>query len=294
MSTLYPGALDTGTSLPNPSSSNAPNSPSHAGLHTSENGAIIATQTKVGTGASTPVANTLLFGTGTGTSAWTALTSANLAATVSDETGSGSLVFATTPTLITPKVDTINENTLNNGVTIAGVSIKSGVIQGTPLANNAVLNANVADAAITPAKLFAGTGTTWPYQSYTPTFANTTLGNGTVTGKYSQIGKLVNFKARFTLGSSSAMGSTPTVTLPVTAQTLISSGTTNGDPLGTASLYDSSASSVWAALIYATSTSVAIIYTWGTTPQTSGIASSTPFTWAVGDQMIVSGTYEAA
>lgn len=152
MATNFPSSLDNSTSLPNPSSSNAPNSPSHAGLHTSENGAIIATQTKVGTSASTPVANTLLFGTGTGTSAWTALTSANLAATVSDETGSGSLVFATTPTLITPKVDTINENTLNNGVTVGGVSLKAGVISTSLSVPTAAIQAN----AITTAKLATG------------------------------------------------------------------------------------------------------------------------------------------
>lgn len=130
MASKFPAALDDGTTLPNPAAGNAPNSPSHAGLHDNENAGIIAAQTKIGTGASTPVASTFLFGTGTGTSAWTAPTSAQVAAAVSDETGSGSLVFATTPTLVTPKVDTINESTLNNGVTVGGVSLKAGFVSG--------------------------------------------------------------------------------------------------------------------------------------------------------------------
>lgn len=124
----YPASLDNGTSLPNPTSVSTQANPDHASLHSSENAAIIAAETKLGTGASTPASGTLLIGTGAGTSAWSTLTSAQLAAVLSDETGTGSAVFATTPTLVTPKVDTINENTPGNGVTVGGVNLKSGVI----------------------------------------------------------------------------------------------------------------------------------------------------------------------
>lgn len=124
----FPTSLDTGVSLPTPSAANNTNSPSHAGLHGAENAAIIATETKLGIGATTPAANQLLVGTGAGTSAWQGLTSAQLLAILSDETGSGSAVFANTPVLITPKVDTINENTTNNGVTVGGVNLKAGAI----------------------------------------------------------------------------------------------------------------------------------------------------------------------
>lgn len=140
----YPASLDTGVSLPNPTGTSTQANPDHAGLHSSENAAIIAVEGKVGTGASTPTANTILFGTGVGTSAWTQLTSAQLAASLSDETGTGSAVFANTPTLITPKMDTINENTPGNGVTVAGVNLKSGVIT-TP--------SSVTDTAIAAAAL---------------------------------------------------------------------------------------------------------------------------------------------
>lgn len=148
----FPTSKDDGTSLPNPQATDKQNSPDHASLHTATNSAVIAVETKVGTGASTPASNTLLFGTGAGTSAWQTLTSSQLAATLSDETGTGSVVFANTPTLITPKVDTINENTLNNGVTVGGVNLKSGALN----TNNSVVTANIANAAVTANKLSTG------------------------------------------------------------------------------------------------------------------------------------------
>lgn len=111
MSTNFPGSLDNNTTLPNPGSGNATNSPSHAGQHDNENDAIKAIEAKLGIGASTATVGKVLRGTGGGTSAWgqidvttdvAGFTSANLRALVSDETGTGVLVFATSPTLITP------------------------------------------------------------------------------------------------------------------------------------------------------------------------------------------------
>lgn len=128
MSTLYPTAVDDNTTLPNPASDNATNSPSLSDGQSNQNDAIKAIETKLGTGDDTPAANQFLFGTGAGSSAWQALTSAELRSAVSDETGTGSLVFANTPTLVTPKVDTINENTGGNGVSVDGVLLKDGVI----------------------------------------------------------------------------------------------------------------------------------------------------------------------
>lgn len=144
MSVNFPASLDSGTTLPNPTTGSFLNSPSHAGLHDNENAAIIATQTKLGIGSSTPVANTFLFGTGTGASTWQTLTSAAILAAVSDETGTGNLVFNTTPTLVTPKVDTINEATTNNGVTVAGMNIKAGQTSGTNLTAGTVGNSQLA------------------------------------------------------------------------------------------------------------------------------------------------------
>ena len=151
----FPTSLDNSTSIPNPTGTNTQNNPDHAALHSTTGDAVKAVEAKLGIGASTPVANTFLFGTGTGTSAWTVATSAQIAAAVSDETGSGSLVFATTPTLVTPKVDTINESTPSNGVTVGGVNLKSGVINTA----GAVNTTSIAAAAVTANKLATGAAT---------------------------------------------------------------------------------------------------------------------------------------
>lgn len=66
----------------------------------------------------TPVANggTGLTTLAAGLTSWFATpTSANLAAVVSDETGSGSLVFATAPTLVTPNLGGANSDFLRRG-----------------------------------------------------------------------------------------------------------------------------------------------------------------------------------
>lgn len=56
------------------------------------------------------------------------------------------------------------------------------------------------------------------WSSWTPTFAGFTLGNGTATAKYSQVGKIVNWTLTLTCGSTSAStATTATFTLPVTA-----------------------------------------------------------------------------
>ncbi len=73
MATNYPGSLDTSTQQPSPSASTEMDDAGyeHDAVHTNHSGAIIALETKVGTGSSTAAANSVLAGTGSGTSGWT-------------------------------------------------------------------------------------------------------------------------------------------------------------------------------------------------------------------------------
>lgn len=144
MATNFPTSADDSSSLPNPAAGNMTNSPSLSSGQTNQNDAIKAIEAKLGTGSSTPVVSRLLFGTGTGTSAWTQLTSAQLAASLSDETGTGTAVFGTTPTLVTPKVDTINESTPAAGVTIDGVLLKDAKVNGSYVTDGTVASAQLA------------------------------------------------------------------------------------------------------------------------------------------------------
>lgn len=86
-----------------------------SGLLNEIEGDVTALGTKMGTGASTPTTGTVLRGNGTGTSVWgdvvfdtdmATFSSSDLAGKLTDETGSGSAVFGTSPTIATPTLTT--------------------------------------------------------------------------------------------------------------------------------------------------------------------------------------------
>lgn len=164
--TNFPTSLDTISSLPNPGSGDFTTAPSHASQHDVENDALRAIEAKVGIGASTPTASTVLRATGTGTTAYaqvglttdvtgtlpvanggTGITtlgsgvatflgtpsSANLTVAVTDETGTGLLVFNSSPTIVTPTIASFT-NAQHNHSNAAG----GGNIPGSSITSNSI------------------------------------------------------------------------------------------------------------------------------------------------------------
>lgn len=126
------------------------------------------------------------------------------------------------------------------------------------------------------------------WTAYTPTLTNFTLGNGTMSARYVQIGKTVHFSITITFGSTSTFGTGWAVTTPVPMQAA-------GEWRFGVGMKDASAAAQWQGACYGVSGSNISVATLGANGAiTVGLTSTNPFTWTTSDVLTVHGTYEAA
>lgn len=162
-----------------------------------------------------------------------------------------------------------------------GQSLSSGV-WGTALTDmyNAVNDGDLID------NIPALTG---PWATWVPTLANLTLGNGTMTARFQEVGQSVDWYWQFLLGSTSAVGTAPSFTLPAVPGTHYPF--TNPQFPGQVHVLDTGIAERQGALKLAASGVVTMAF-WNATPALATISATTPFTFGTGDYLTAWGKFE--
>jgi hypothetical protein len=128
------------------------------------------------------------------------------------------------------------------------------------------------------------------FSTWTPTWTNLLVGNGTVTARYWRSGPLVALSIRFDYGSSSSIGGSVSFSLPVTA------ASTSSDWNGVCNLTDTGSQTIKGVVRLGSTTTATIRYEAlsGSFMQLAAVAAGAPFTWATGDAFDGTLIYEAA
>lgn len=172
------------------------------------------------------------------------------------------------------------------------------VTSGTTLPAGDIVTADLANSAVTPAKLLVGTGASWTLASWTPTLSGLfTDADWTKTCTFIQVGKIVFFRLQLTSTDATPMAGAGEAifTLPVTSVSYPgTAGTTQ--QIGRGNLLDAG-TATYDAAAYWLSTTTAQVKAFGSggsfvTPST--LSSTSPFTFTTTDEIYIQGWYEAA
>lgn len=151
--TNYPTSIDNGTSLPYPTSTDTLSSPDLSGGQDNQNDALIAVETKLGTGSSTPSGTYALVSTGTGSSAWSLATPTSALVGISD-----------TQTLTNKTIDA-SLNTISN---LSGSDIADLSITYKQVANGTLTTTQLSSTAGITSGQLATSGLNLPPAMYNP------------------------------------------------------------------------------------------------------------------------------
>lgn len=124
--------------------------------------------------------------------------------------------------------------------------------------------------------------------SYTPTWTNLTVGNGTVTAFYLQIQDMVYVEVQLVFGSTTAITGPVSFTPPITATTAVQGITGNV-------YFSKVGSNPFAGLIiFNTTIGLRPLTVSGTSVSSTATSSTVPFTWATGDGIKYTGMYRTS
>jgi hypothetical protein len=169
--------------------------------------------------------------------------------------------------------------------------------------------ADLADLATTPHSALTGVTTSQHHVKYTdteavdaanaeyvwgtwsPTYATLTIGNGTVVARYTQIGDTVHFYWHLIFGTTTVVGTTPTISLPVQAASHYVDERNN---VGGAHFLDSGTATYVGFVRFETDTTMTpmVQKITSTYLEDAWVTASIPHTWATGDMIVMQGTYE--
>jgi hypothetical protein len=188
-------------------------------------------------------------------------------------------------------------------MTVGRIPVIEGGIQ--PTIFDAKADLLTATAADTPARLAVGandlvltaasgeaTGLKWAGAgvAYTPSITGNssfTLGNGTLTGRYVQTGKMVSVTVNLVCGSTTVLPTSFTYcSIPITAS--------SNSAVGVVHMEDTPAGNNYAGHCTLINTTTLLIFTPTGNANSGFLSGTTPFTFGSGDLVRFSITYEAA
>jgi hypothetical protein len=136
------------------------------------------------------------------------------------------------------------------------------------------------------------TGSAWveygrygAWESFTPTWTNLTVGNGTVVANYVLIGSMVTYTGKITIGSTTSISGFVNVSLPVTAEDSFLTGSARFSDDGTRNYVGAVSISSGGNVLGFTHSESGGFGSWNAT---------NPFTIAAGDLVSWNITYQAA
>lgn len=136
----------------------------------------------------------------------------------------------------------------------------------------------------------AAPGIPMVWSDWDPVFTNLVVGNGTRTARFCLVGKMVFYRLVLVFGSSTTISGPVSLIVPTELATY---GGAGAAPIGDGSCYDVSVGNVVAA-VHQTNGRINSLTVAGSNVICGAINATSPFTWATGDELSVTGVYEMA